>query len=802
MNTTCVVQIAPSAIRAAANNEIEGLFFECSTMNGRRHYTLKSAISDSYLQDMRNSVFSLFRKQIRGAELKNILTLASSRPTGPALSNSIVDILARDAEVQNFTEYLQLGNTSPLSSGKKKFQRGIKKLASLNHVSPLVGVGGARANGTPLKSLDLTYASEMSNEGHYYTGSLKEARKVWLRTKGNVPFEKWLTAHPQYLDQDYKVKYLNAKEREKYEVTFQNGRLVRNGKPFSTKNETTAFSGDGTAIFVLSNDKKFYSGSHIVGQFHHSSFLSGKPVSAAGEIQSDKNGKIIKVSAKSGHYKPTIEQNLTMLRTLKENGVDLSSVIFEEVSHKVFCTYDSAQSYLDSKGTVLPSKIHNDDGATIKVLPDPCGIIELEEEQTHPISNLDQHFFHFATLKILKSREISLNQLQFYTTKLNDIRSCEDYYLFLERANNDTIPYQGSYDENNWKAQTASVKRKRSSAFNKVKAVVGKGRLGMDVTGLNSIYHLEAFHPNHPYGRSVFTEITQKWKESNSPLSLMDYLEENQALKAEFDNVEETIYLDAEERLAFQVEIRDGLMYQNGNLLTSDADLCFVLGPDDKLYAAPHRRGIKGVKKGFNHSSFFSGKPIKAGGMFPKGSIVDGKIVGNITNKTGHYGKSPLLSEKDPQNLAGDTGTFTMGPKEYLRLEKFFNKHAVSLNDVRIADVSGESYEQTPSMANYLAKAKALEAEPYFHHCNLKAAQHRLNTLSPIGSYLVHPGVENDYNIVIKTSYDQVAIFRINVTPDGFKFHNNTSGETFASIELLLQTLDTAPLTLRPFPLK
>jgi hypothetical protein len=121
---------------------------------------------------------------------------------------------------------------------------------------------------------------------------------------------------------------LNAKERKIHQTTCQGGVLIRNGHPFDTNHDKTLHSGDGYAIFVIGPNKDLYTGSHIGGVFHHSSFLGDAAVAAAGEIKTDSTGKIVELSAKSGHYKPTDDENLYMLRYFQDQGIDLSTVSF------------------------------------------------------------------------------------------------------------------------------------------------------------------------------------------------------------------------------------------------------------------------------------------------------------------------------------------------------------------------------------------------------------------------------------------------------------------------------------------
>jgi hypothetical protein len=110
------------------------------------------------------------------------------------------------------------------------------------------------------------------------------------------------------------VKYLNEAERTEFEIFVQHDRIIdKNGKLFDT-NGSIEIGIDGKpipsnkAIFVMSEKGEiFISKQNEIGKFHHSSFLAGEKVAAAGDIIIEK-GIIKQISNQSGHYKPIIEQ--------------------------------------------------------------------------------------------------------------------------------------------------------------------------------------------------------------------------------------------------------------------------------------------------------------------------------------------------------------------------------------------------------------------------------------------------------------------------------------------------------------
>ena len=120
------------------------------------------------------------------------------------------------------------------------------------------------------------------------------------------------------------VKYLDAATRKNYVVHVAGGMCMQGGTPFSTDDMSTVHSGRGFAIFVIDMNDNLYAASHKLGMFHHSSFTAGEQVRGAGELII-KAGRIKYVSAKSGHYKPTMDHLLYTIRLFRDKGVSLDS---------------------------------------------------------------------------------------------------------------------------------------------------------------------------------------------------------------------------------------------------------------------------------------------------------------------------------------------------------------------------------------------------------------------------------------------------------------------------------------------
>lgn len=184
-------------------------------------------------------------------------------------------------------------------------------------------------------------------------GEWKQTKEADLRARhqgSHLPISFEIYKKTQYDDplaEPAPFVLLNAQERKIYQTACKDGMLTRNSHPFDTAHERTRHSGDKpAAIFVIGPNNDLYCGSHIDTVFHHSSFLGEAAIAAAGEVKTDSNGKIVELSAKSGHYKPTDRQNLYMLRYFQDRGVDLSKVDFSYWGEKGEMK-ENAKEYLD-----------------------------------------------------------------------------------------------------------------------------------------------------------------------------------------------------------------------------------------------------------------------------------------------------------------------------------------------------------------------------------------------------------------------------------------------------------------------
>lgn len=127
------------------------------------------------------------------------------------------------------------------------------------------------------------------------------------------------------------VRYLDPRSREPFRVHVRDGLLVDGaGRPLDPALEQHP-GRDGLAIFVMDAAGNFYASFDARrGHFHHSSFLAGGPVAAAGDFVVSA-GRLRAVTNASGHYRPPAATLERVRARLVEMGVDLSAAEFTPV---------------------------------------------------------------------------------------------------------------------------------------------------------------------------------------------------------------------------------------------------------------------------------------------------------------------------------------------------------------------------------------------------------------------------------------------------------------------------------------
>lgn len=184
----------------------------------------------------------------------------------------------------------------------------------------------------PNQLIDCKHFLEVQDSKHRYGTYLLPYHDIWLATASTEPFFKWLdegaglfvdASKVSYIDRPHRVsradlektvvEYLNEKESQKYRVKLHNGKLVwLNGNEHNEYRRDvfvdTGFR-DEKWIFVIDEHGQFFLNKKRKGSFHHSSFVNGRPVRAAGRVEV-RNGDLLQVGPHSGHYKTTYEQLL------------------------------------------------------------------------------------------------------------------------------------------------------------------------------------------------------------------------------------------------------------------------------------------------------------------------------------------------------------------------------------------------------------------------------------------------------------------------------------------------------------
>lgn len=197
-------------------------------------------------------------------------------------------------------------------------------------------------DGTIHKAIDLCklYLKEMHDRNEPHTSAA--GFELWLNTRDRGEVEAVLqlieiwkrTDSATLANMENMVKYLNMVDRQRYAIEFDPAGLIccrlplpGGGPmefaqvPYDTQNSVAAFGGrDGRAIWVESPSRRFYSSTESkVGKFHHSTFLAGRNVKAAGDWRVE-HGVLKTISAMSGHYKPPVQALYEALKDIKASA--------------------------------------------------------------------------------------------------------------------------------------------------------------------------------------------------------------------------------------------------------------------------------------------------------------------------------------------------------------------------------------------------------------------------------------------------------------------------------------------------
>ncbi|KAG0276003.1 hypothetical protein BGZ95_008125 [Linnemannia exigua] len=207
---------------------------------------------------------------------------------------------------------------------------------------------------------------EMSDKKHRYGSNLKVYHQHWLEKDTSQNFFYWLdkgdgkevdiAEKPRARLEEQRVRYLQEHERSQYAVEVIDGLLYykHSGLPVhtlptsvkegdevdvsqilpdtnehdneETRQEKKRIRNKSKFIYVTDPQGVLYIAQKVKGQFHHSSFLGGGTVCAAGGIIVNQ-GKLMKINPKSGHYRPGQRHFDRLLGSLEAMGISLDGVV-------------------------------------------------------------------------------------------------------------------------------------------------------------------------------------------------------------------------------------------------------------------------------------------------------------------------------------------------------------------------------------------------------------------------------------------------------------------------------------------
>jgi uncharacterized Zn-binding protein involved in type VI secretion len=147
------------------------------------------------------------------------------------------------------------------------------------------------------------------------------------------PYRGENTAQNRWHQKTTTVQYLDETERAQFRLSVKDGKLYdATGKPFDTsQGESLHTLGGGRAIWVMDEKGNIYaSNHHEKGEFHHSSFLAGGDVAGAGEMEV-KNGELVLLSSRSGHYRPKPEIHKQATSHMASLGIPMKRVTQEGI---------------------------------------------------------------------------------------------------------------------------------------------------------------------------------------------------------------------------------------------------------------------------------------------------------------------------------------------------------------------------------------------------------------------------------------------------------------------------------------
>jgi hypothetical protein len=203
----------------------------------------------------------------------------------------------------------------------------------IGEVTREIGAFGGRTLAGPADFLNQgsrNYWLERLDPKHRAGFEISGKYDEWVQSGSDESFWDWLIDNGgRKIKKRTRVEGYDNSDRAQWQhcCYFENGLLYSgtDDREFATNGLKTEFSGSGWAVFVVSLpmkslagvvDNYIFSYEHEAGYKHHSSFLGGAAVLAAGEWTVDVNGKISVITAKSGHYMPRWQNMHSMVLRL------------------------------------------------------------------------------------------------------------------------------------------------------------------------------------------------------------------------------------------------------------------------------------------------------------------------------------------------------------------------------------------------------------------------------------------------------------------------------------------------------
>jgi hypothetical protein len=141
--------------------------------------------------------------------------------------------------------------------------------------------------------------------------------------------------------------YLNEQQRLQYAVVIRDGRLYQYGANTLLHTGIEAQVGweHSSGVYAMDTDERLYSTPTITDiiPWNHSSLLSGHPVVCAGLLWADQ-GRLLRISNASGHYRPDSRNLADCVRVLCNAGLNPYS--FEVKDEATGTLYQPAMQFL------------------------------------------------------------------------------------------------------------------------------------------------------------------------------------------------------------------------------------------------------------------------------------------------------------------------------------------------------------------------------------------------------------------------------------------------------------------------